>query len=352
MLVVRLGAMGDVLHAMPAVAALRTARPHWRVGWVIEPRWLPLLRAAEGRPETPSMPLVHTVHVAAARGWARRPLAPATWRAMAGLRTELRNTGYDLAIDLQGAVRSALIGRASGAELVGEEEPRERVARLLFDRRVPTRSVHVIGQAAEVISAAAGARLAPQPSPPLPVDPHAQSRLEARLGALLRDGAPIALLHPGAGWGAKRWPAVRYGEVGAALAAQGYAVLANRAPGEEAIAEEVIRSSGGRVGSVSTDLAELIALTRHAALVIGGDTGPLHLACALGRPVVGIFGPTDPSRNGPWGAPFRVVRHPESRRDHSRRAEPEAGLLAIAPDEVLAAAIDLLANEAARAAQA
>jgi heptosyltransferase-1 len=92
-------------------------------------------------------------------------------------------------------------------------------------------------------------------------------------------------------------------------------------------------------------LEQLIALTRRAALVIAGDTGPLHLACALGRPVVGIYGPTDPSRNGPYGTRFKVLRSPESRRDHSRREQPEAGLLTIEPDDVLHAADELLAEE-------
>src|SRR6266571_2610859 len=86
---------------------------------------------------------------------------------------------------------------------------------------------------------------------------------------------------------------------------------------------------------LSCSLSQLIALTRRVALVIAGDTGPLHLACALGRPVVGIYGPTDPDRNGPFGTRFRVLRSPESRRDHTRRAEPEAGLLTITSDAVL-----------------
>jgi heptosyltransferase-1 len=91
----------------------------------------------------------------------------------------------------------------------------------------------------------------------------------------------------------------------------------------------------------------LIALTRRIALTIAGDTGPLHLACALGRPVVGIYGPTDPRRNGPFGTRFKVLRNPESQRDHTRRAEPEAGLLTIAPEAVLQAALELLYPETA-----
>lgn len=278
------------------------------------------------------MPLVDAVYTANARGWARQPFAPATWTAMRELRRELHAEKYDLAIDLQGALRSALIGRAAGAELVGEAEPREAPARWFFHRSIGTRGVHVIEQAAEVVAEATGLKLEPR-LPPLPVDGAAVERIADTLPGL----QPVVLLHPGGGWGAKRWPAARYGALAAALKARGDAVVVNRAPGEEQLAAEVVRASGDAAIAVTMDLAELIAMTRRSSLAIGGDTGPLHLACALGKPVVGIYGPTDPARNGPWGVPFRVLRHPESRRDHARRSAPEAGLLTIEFDEVLAA---------------
>ncbi|MCU1312957.1 MAG: Lipopolysaccharide heptosyltransferase [Acidobacteriaceae bacterium] len=338
LLVVRLGAMGDVLHAMPAVAALRARMPDCHIGWVIEPRWAPLLQSDPGvLPRTAAMPLVDVVHTAHARGWARQPFSTRTWAAMLALRHDLREQQYDLAIDLQGAVRSAWIGKASGARLIGEAEPRERPARWFFARRVPTHGVHVIEQAAEVASAAVNIPLCPM-LPPLPVSSSAEDRMATRLP----QGRPLALLHPGAGWGAKRWPAERYGAVAAALAARGYAVVVNRAPGEEALASEIRVASRGVALDIATDVGELIAMTRRSVLAIGGDTGPMHLACALGKPVIGIYGPTDPLRNGPWGVPFRVLRHPESRRDHARRHQPEPGLLTITADEVLAAADELM----------
>ncbi|HEV3444459.1 MAG TPA: glycosyltransferase family 9 protein, partial [Gemmataceae bacterium] len=102
-------------------------------------------------------------------------------------------------------------------------------------------------------------------------------------------------------------------------------------------------ATAGRAETIVPSLGQLIALTRRIALCVAGDTGPLHLACALGRPVVGIYGPTDPSRNGPFGTKFKVLRSPDSRRDHTRHSTPEAGLMTILPQHVLQAADELLA---------
>jgi heptosyltransferase-1 len=122
----------------------------------------------------------------------------------------------------------------------------------------------------------------------------------------------------------------------------GYGVVINSGPAEEYLAREIVESSGGSARVLVLDMAELIAVTRRSSLAIAGDTGPLHLACALGRPVLGIFGPTDPARNGPFHCASRVLRHPESVRDHARRSEPEAGLLTITPEAVTDAALELL----------
>jgi heptosyltransferase-1 len=333
-LIVRLGAMGDILHALPAVAALRQAHPKWYLGWAVEPRWQALLRSDD------EMPLVNRTHLVKAKDWARSPLRAQTLRELGTLRQELRADRYDVCIDLQGAVRSALAGRLAAApRMIGEDQPREWAARWLFRERVRTQGVHVIEQAVEVCAAAAGEPLAPI-IPPLPVNHEAELWADEVLrGAGHR---PVILLSPGAGWGAKRWPAERYGAVARDLERQGCMVLVNAGPQELAIAAEVVRASGGVAQAPEFTMERLIALTRRVCLVIAGDTGPLHLACALGKPVVGIYGPTDPNRNGPFGVPFRVLRHPESKRDHTRHVEPEAGLLTITPDEVVAAALDLL----------
>jgi heptosyltransferase-1 len=126
---------------------------------------------------------------------------------------------------------------------------------------------------------------------------------------------------------------------------RGMQVLVNAGPGEEPLADGLAAATGGRAETIAPTLGQLIALTRRIALCVAGDTGPLHLACALGRPVVGIYGPTDPSRNGPFGTRFTVLRSPESRRDHTRHEAPEAGLLTILPEDVLKAADKLLDEE-------
>jgi heptosyltransferase-1 len=182
--------------------------------------------------------------------------------------------------------------------------------------------------------------------PALPVDPHAEDWCDRLLDPLGKQ--PLALLNPGAGWGSKRWPPERYSAVALALAARGFRVLVNAAPGEEALADTIAAQSKQGAIPVRCSLAELTALTRRVELAIGGDTGPMHLACALGRPVVGIYGPTDPARNGPYGTRFRVLRSPTSVRNHARLEQPEAGLLTISPEDILHAAGEVLAQEAAR----
>ncbi len=289
------------------------------------------------------MPLVDQVHLVNAKGWARRPLHPATMSALAGVRRELREARYDVCVDLQGAVRSALVGRSAGAaRMIGEAEPREGAARWLFGERVATTGRHVIEQSTEVLSAIMGEVLPATPSL-LPRDPATEAQVESLLGERMK--APFVVINPGAGWGAKRWPVERYGAVAAGLARLGYGVVVNASAEEAELARELVNASGGSAISAAPSLVELIELMRRSSLTIAGDTGPLHLACTLGKPVVGIFGPTDPARNGPYGCDFRVLRHPESKRDHSRRSEPEAGLLTIAPEAVLEAAVELLRGQ-------
>ena len=327
--------MGDILHSMPAVTALRQAHPQWVIGWAIEPQWRGLFEANGSKVLSDGMPLVNQLHIVPAKRWAKSPLNPGTLSDIRRVRAELRAMRYDIAVDMQGAVRSAMVARwARTNRVIGEAQPREGVARWFFDQRIETRGVHVIEQSLEVANGIFGEDL-PLTMPLLPRDAAA----EAKADALPR---PFVLLSPGAGWGAKRWPAERYGAVAKCIAEAGYTVVINSGPAEEHLGEEIVANSGGAARILVLEMAELIAVTRRASLAIAGDTGPLHLACALGIPVVGIFGPTDPRRNGPYHCASRVLRHPESVRDHARRDEPEAGLLTITPEAVTAAALELL----------
>ncbi len=327
--------MGDILHSLPAITALRQAHPEWVIGWAIEPQWRGLFCADGSQPRSDSMPLVDRLHVVPAKRWARAPLSAATLADIRRVRHELRAMHYDVAVDLQGAVRSAMVARwARTKRVIGEAEPREWAAKWLFDRRVSTTGVHVIEQSMEVANAIAGENLQ-IPMPLLPRDPAA----EAKAADLPQ---PFVLISPGAGWGAKRWPPERYGAVARHLAAGGYGVVINSGPAEEHLAQAIEANSDGAARVLPLDMTGLIAVTRRTSLAIAGDTGPLHLASALGKPVVGIYGPTDPARNGPFHCPHRVLRHPESVRDHARRSEPEAGLLTITPEAVTEAALELL----------
>ena len=348
---VRLGAMGDILHALPAVTALRQAHPGWVIDWVVEPKWRALLASdgSSGRDTgcpAPKQPIVDRLYPAATKNWTTKPFSGRTRHEFATLRRALRESHYDAVVDFQGALRSALIARMSGSRrVIGEDLPREPIARRLFTERVATNGAHVIEQDYELAAAIAGDDLR-FGLPWLPVDPVA----EAWTDELLADSEnqPHILVNPGAGWGAKRWPVERYAAVAKEFVDRGCRVLVNAGPGEEQLADVIVKETGGAAITLNSSLEHLIAVTRRVALVIAGDTGPLHLACALGKPVVGIYGPTDPSRNGPFGTRFKVLRHPDSRRDHTRHEEPEAGLLTIQTNEVLRAAEDLLYSGAAQ----
>jgi heptosyltransferase-1 len=345
LLVVRLSAMGDIIHALPAVTALRLANPHAHIAWAVEPAWSPLLAASpSAAPRSPEMPLLDALHLVPFRRWSRAPLLPRTLTELLAARRELRAARYHACLDMQGSLRSAWLALWTRApRRIGEQHPREAPAKFFFNERVNAAGTHVIEQDLQLAQAVFHQPLAYVP-PQFPRDPAAESAINSQLNSALANSAAkkIALLIPGAGWGSKRWPSDRYGAVAAALRDRGFLPIVNSGPGESMLANEVVAASSNSAVALDMSLAQLIALTRRAHLAIGGDTGPLHLASALQVPCVGIFGPTDPARNGPYAAPFRILRHPESVRDHSRHRAPEAGLLTITPAEVLAAAGSLL----------
>jgi heptosyltransferase-1 len=344
LLIVRLSAMGDVIHALPAAQALRDAFPEAMIGWLIEERWAELLCAPgtpRRGPRSAQRPLVDWVHTVKLRKWRSSLAGITTLLEIARTWNDVRSTRYDVAVDLQGAMRSALLARWSGARVVhGAAEPRESPASLWYTRTAIPRRAHVIEQNLAVAEAVAQQKL-PVCEVQLPRDPEAEQRIDARLSeAGISD---FVILSPGAGWGAKRWPAERFGGVARALSADGIRAIINYGPGEEVLAREAEAASGGTAVAKFCSISELIALTRRAKLFVGGDTGPMHLAAALQIPVVAIFGPTDPARNGPYGTKSTVLRSVVSITSHSRRVQPDEGLLEIGVDAVVSAAGTLLA---------
>lgn len=300
-LIVRLGAMGDIIHSLPGVAALRETFPRARFTWVIEPRWIPLL---EGNRIVDRFVIFRRED---ARSWTRT-------------RQELRAERYDLAVDFQGLVKSALIAHVAKPErIVGFASGvvRERLAGLFYSTRVPSTAVHVVDQARD-LAVGAGATSMP-PRFPLP-----GGAPEASLPQ-----GPFALACPLAGWTSKQWPLEYYEELAATLRGRlGMTLVLNGAPDRVPDVPGTLKHESG--------IAGLIDATRKAALVIGVDSGPLHLAAALGKSGAAIFGPTDPIRNGPYGGDFEVFRMPSAHTTHRRGTTIDESMRAIRPDVVMA----------------
>jgi lipopolysaccharide heptosyltransferase I len=321
-LVVRLSSIGDVIHTLPALAALRAHA--WQVTWLVEPAARSLL---EGHPlleGVVALPSARAFGLVAAR------------RALRELRSEQR----DVALDFQGLWKSAAWARLSGARRVlGFDGPwrREGLSAVLLTERaeLDTDRPHVIDKNLALLRAlgieAVGSR-----EFPLPPGAMRSPRVEENL--LERGVLGFAVLNPGGGWASKLWPPEGYAAVARGLRERGLRCLVTWGPGEERLAERVIAASEGAAEQCfATTLLDLAALFRKARLVVAADTGPLHLACAVGAPVVGIYGPTDPARNGPFSPRDLVVRRtPLCSPCHRRRCRTHDGVMrAITAQEVL-----------------
>jgi heptosyltransferase-1 len=210
------------------------------------------------------------------------------------------------------------------------------MASWFYKQKIQLTASHVVEQACELLGEAVGETLKPA-KVTLPMDEMDEIWADELVGS-----ERFCLISPGGGWGAKIWPAERFGRVAAELGRAGVRTLVNTAPGGSREATRVVETSDGFAQAAPCTVGRMIALMRRAAVVIAGDTGPLHLAAALERPVVGIFGPTMPSRNGPYGTRSRVLRDAESMTSYKHVAQVEEGLLRIGEDEVVAAALELL----------
>lgn len=319
-LVVRLGAMGDVIHALPAVASLRRRFPRARICWAIEPRWAPLLEANPSIDEVIELP---------ARDWFRDKLTLSAWREAATARRGLKDRGFALAVDLQGLIKSALIARASGAARRFGFAPgalRESAAGVFYTARVACRSAHVVERCLELTAAAGGG------GDPGPVEfPLPPGRPSAELPA-----GDFVLAGPLAGWTGKQWPPEHYAVLAGILWEKtGVPLVLDCPPGEDRYVRTI--ASAAPPGSClvhASDLPELIAATRRARAVVGVDSGPLHLAAALGVPGVAVYGRTDPARNGPYGGSIEVLRSPWAATSYKRAERIDPAMEAIAPQDV------------------
>ena len=297
-LVVRLGAMGDIVHALPAVAALKRAHPDSRLTWSIEPQWAALLE------ENPFVDRVVLVRRHSAAGLLE------SWR-------ELRRERFDVAFDFQGLLKSAFVAAAARPDrIIGSDTPRERAAALFYTDRVSPRAAHVVDRNCELVGHAFTCPTADDF--PLPA---------GRPEGSLPDG-PFVLASPLAGWRSKQWPVEHYREFAARLHHELNIPLVLN--GREAAHLPVIDGAPHHVSGISG----LIHATRRASAVVGVDSGPLHVAAALRKPGVAIFGPTDPARNGPYGKSIRVLRRPDAATTYRRGSEIDDSMRRISPDEV------------------
>ena len=288
-LIVRLGALGDIVHTIPAAAAIRAAYPDARIDWLVDAKHRAILELV------PVVDTVLTLRHRSLAGW-----LDAT--------RQLRLRRYDVALDFQGLMKSALLARASGARRVlgfSIWHLREKGARPFYSESVrgdadPGEPLagHVIRKNLRLLSSLGIASPAIE-FPLRPVPSAARDAIAAQAS-----GRPYALLNPGAAWPNKRWPAARFGEIAAFLRdVRRLHPIVLWGPGEEGLAADVIAaSSGAATLAPPTAVADLVSICRDAALMISGDTGPLHVAAAVGTPIVAIFGPTDPERNGPFAS--------------------------------------------------
>ena len=323
-LIVRLSSIGDVAHTLPSLAALH--HRGWEAGWLVESPSAPLLL------KNPALARVHVLPRASSVG-------PVSLRRMLA---ELRAERYDVALDFQGLWKSALWARFSGAKRTlgfASAWRREPLSSLMVDEGAsPTReAVHVIDKNLTLLRGLGiddvGLREFPLPTTPSEAE-------TARRGIESLGVTGFVILTPGGGWASKLWPAEMFGEVARALRERGLDSVVTWGPGEEGLADRVVAASGGAaVRCFPTTLLEYLELCRETRLVVAADPGPLQLACSVGAPVLGLFGPTDPDRNGPFSSDDKVVRRvPLCSPCHRRRCRIHEGVMAaITPSEVVRA---------------
>jgi lipopolysaccharide heptosyltransferase I len=294
-LIVKLGSIGDIVHTLPALAAIRTAMPQAEISWVVERRSSEILK------DNPFLDRLIEVDTKALR---RGLMSGETLRAPRQQLRRLRASAFDVALDFQGLLKSASIARLSGARRVfgySREGLREPASALLLSKRVfVPKKTHVVFKALELVH---GALAIPVPTRPdeldFPIHVDSEARRLAETAAA-DAGGQFAILNPGGGWPTKLWSPERFGALADALwTSFSLRSLISYGPGEEGLAQSVLRAStSGTTRIVSLPLKGFYALAELSKVYIGGDTGPTHIAVAAGTPIVGLFGPTEWWRNG------------------------------------------------------
>lgn len=318
-LLLRTSALGDIVHALPALAALRRSFPRAKIGWAVDEAFAPLLDGHALLDELFVLPL---------RRWRHGAGRPT--RALLAAIARLRRFAPDVAIDLMGNHKGALLALLSGARLrlgAARSDRREPASALWLNRLVPLRAAHAVDRGLELLSAL--------DIETLPVD-FAPEALAGGRGE--PPESDYIYLHPGAAWGNKRYPPASWAQVARELGrSTGLPVLVGVAPGEEELARTVVAASAGAARELAAPtLPALVAAVRNARLVLAGDTGAAHLARALGRPLLAVHGPTDPERHGPWSDPGAVVfRRLQCSFCHRRMDEAKACLLGVTPAEIV-----------------
>lgn len=294
--ILRLSSIGDVVHTLPVVSVLKEKYPSARITWIAEKGMSPLLKH---HPEIDQLLLVDT------KKWRKHPFALSTFKELFGFLRYIRHQEFDVALDFQGLFKSAVLARFSGAPRrigMSRNDRKEKwSAFLLNEFSVHTLDKnHIIEKNLAMLE-----QLSPiEGNQPLQFHIHpeegASSYVEQELRKLdLRD---FVLVHPGGGWATKLWETDKFAQlVDMIYSDLNLPALILWGPEERPLAEDIARKCISPAAvSFGTNLSELIALIRRARLLISGDSGPLHLASAAGIPVVGLYGPTDPLRNGPW----------------------------------------------------
>ncbi len=303
-LIVKLGSIGDVVHTLPALAALRTGMPQAEISWVVERQSSEILK------DNPLLDRLIEVDTKALR---RGLMSGETLRAPRQQLRRLRASAFDIALDFQGLLKSASIARLSGARRVfgytraGLREPASAV--FLSKRVAVPKKTHVIRKALLLVHESLGIPLPEKLSFPISISPTDET--EARQVAS-DAGGNYAILNPGGGWPTKLWSAERFGKLADELwTSYGISSLVTYGPGEHELAESVRRSSdSGKAMPVSLSLKGFYSLAQRARVYVGGDTGPTHIAVAAGTPIVGLFGPTEWWRNGsPYAEDICVERN-------------------------------------------